>query len=135
MSVKMVVPGRFYCEPELRAAKGEQFLAGIIEHEQSIGRLKQYPRRIQDCVQLKVIPCVSFELLRDNSTFEWRAQDSLTLCESCFGRSDQGLLIASRASRTRSNTRSRSSQNCSSLFHKATPGRDAEAQSSAGLIA
>jgi hypothetical protein len=87
MRVKVMMPGRLYCEPELRAREGEEFLAGIIEHEQSIGRIKRYPRGIQYIVQLKIIPCVSFELLRDDSASEGRAQDSPTSCEGCFGRS------------------------------------------------
>jgi hypothetical protein len=135
MRVKVMMPGWFYREPEFRAIEREQFLGWIIQRQQSIGRLERHSWGIQYVVQLKVIPRVRLELLRNDSASKWRAQDSFTLCESCFRRSDQGLLIASRASRTRSNTRSRSLQNCSSLFHNATPGRDVDAQSSAGLIA
>src|SRR5438094_8508130 len=43
------------------------------------------------------------------------------------------LCIASHASRAFSNTQSRSSQNWSSLFHKATPGSPSEAQNNAGF--
>jgi len=41
--VEVVMPGRFIDVPELRAMEGEQFFAGIIQHEQSIRFLERYP--------------------------------------------------------------------------------------------
>ena len=71
----MVMPGRFIGVPELRAMEGEQFFAGIIEREQSIASLKRHPWGIQDVVELKLIPCISSKLLRDDPAFEYLVQD------------------------------------------------------------
>src|SRR4029453_12093579 len=73
--VKMVMPGWLDCKPELGAMEREQFFARIIQREQSIGPLKRYPRGIQDVVELKIIPFISFELLRNDPTLIYRVQD------------------------------------------------------------
>ena len=75
MPVEVVMPGRFIGVPELRAMEGEQFFAGIIEREQSIGPLKRHAWGIQDVVELKLIPCISSKLLRDDPAFEYLVQD------------------------------------------------------------
>ena len=75
MRAKMAMPGRFIGVPELRAMEGEQFFAGIIEREQSIGPLKRHAWGIQDVVELKLIPSISFKLLRDDPAFEYLVQD------------------------------------------------------------
>src|ERR1700751_324612 len=86
---KMAMPGRFIGVPELRAMEGEQFFAGIIEREQSIGRLKRHAWGIQDVVELKLIPSISFKLLRDDPAFEYLVQDRASSVASS-GRSSQG---------------------------------------------
>jgi hypothetical protein len=73
--VKMVMPGWLDCKPELGAMEREQFFARIIQREQSIGPLKRYPRGIQYGVQLKIIPCIRLELLRNNSAPVFSFQD------------------------------------------------------------
>ena len=75
MPVEMVMPGRFIGVPELRAMEGEQFFARIIEREQSIGPLKRHAWGIQDVVELKLIPCISSKLSRDDPAPVFSFQD------------------------------------------------------------
>jgi len=55
--------------------EGEQFFAGIIEREQSIGALKRHAWGIQDVVELKLTPCISSKLLRDDPAPVFSFQD------------------------------------------------------------
>jgi hypothetical protein len=83
MPLEMEMPRRLDREPKLGAMEGEQFFAWIIQREQSIGPLKRHPRGIQDVVELKIIPCISFELSRDEPAIEYRAQDRASSVASC----------------------------------------------------
>ena len=46
-----------------------------MKREQSIGALERHPWGIQDVVDLKIIPRISLELLRDDPAFEYRVHD------------------------------------------------------------
>jgi hypothetical protein len=56
MRVKVVMPGRFNREPELRAIEPEQFVTWVVQHKQSIGFRKGHARGIQDATDPKIIP-------------------------------------------------------------------------------
>ena len=54
--VEVMMPGRFYRPPQLRAAEPEQFVTGVVQHKQSIGFRKGHARGIQDGADPKIIP-------------------------------------------------------------------------------